>query len=79
MPAFESRRVCTQPLTVTGASFGAWPARIPQTAAGRGHAGGANAAVSGVVESSTRYLQAHNLEVVGSNPAPATKAFVVDF
>ena len=30
MPAFESRRVRTQPLTVTGASFGAWPARIPR-------------------------------------------------
>ena len=31
MPAFESRRVRTQPLTVTGASCGAWPARIPRT------------------------------------------------
>src|SRR5262245_34394956 len=28
MPAFESRRVRTQPLTVTGTSCGAWPARI---------------------------------------------------
>src|SRR5438128_946683 len=28
MPALESRRVRTQPLTVTGASCGAWPARI---------------------------------------------------
>src|SRR5262245_882621 len=31
MPAFESRRVRTQPLTVTGSSFGAWPAKIPRT------------------------------------------------
>jgi len=31
MPAFESRRVRTQPLTVTGASFGASPARISRT------------------------------------------------
>src|SRR5262249_60963728 len=31
MPAFESRRVRTQPLTVTGASFGASPTRISRT------------------------------------------------
>src|SRR5262249_36530951 len=31
MPALESRRVRTQPLTVTGASWGAWPARISRT------------------------------------------------
>jgi hypothetical protein len=31
MPAFESRRVRTQPLTVTGAACGAWPARIRRT------------------------------------------------
>ena len=31
MPAFESRRVRTQPLTVTAASFGASPARISRT------------------------------------------------
>src|SRR5262245_57656237 len=31
MPAFESRRVRTQPLTVTGPSCGAWPARIART------------------------------------------------
>src|SRR5882724_6284538 len=31
MPALESRRVRTQPLTVTGASFGASPAKIPRT------------------------------------------------
>src|SRR5258706_11470754 len=30
MPAFESRRVRTQPLTVTGASCGARPARISE-------------------------------------------------
>src|SRR5689334_19819986 len=28
MPAFESRRVRTQPFSVTAASFGAFPARI---------------------------------------------------
>ena len=28
MPALESRRVRTQPLTVTGVSCGAWPERI---------------------------------------------------
>src|SRR5262245_41392407 len=31
MPAFESRRVRTQPLTVTSASFAASPARIART------------------------------------------------
>src|SRR5262245_47229011 len=31
MPAFESRRVRTQPLTVTGVSLGALPARISRT------------------------------------------------
>jgi hypothetical protein len=31
MPAFESRRVRTQPLTVTPSSFGASPARISRT------------------------------------------------
>src|SRR5262245_26481748 len=31
MPAFESRRVRTQPLTVTGTSLGAWPERISRT------------------------------------------------
>jgi hypothetical protein len=31
MPAFESRRVRTQPLTVTGASCGALPAKILRT------------------------------------------------
>src|SRR5262245_31995132 len=31
MPAFESRRVRTQPLTVTGVSFGASPERISRT------------------------------------------------
>src|SRR5262245_28425976 len=31
MPAFESRRVRTQPLTVTGASCGACPARMSRT------------------------------------------------
>jgi hypothetical protein len=31
MPALESRRVRTQPLTVTGASFGASPARMLRT------------------------------------------------
>ena len=31
MPAFESRRVRTQPLTVTGASGGAPPARMSRT------------------------------------------------
>src|SRR5262249_20439804 len=31
MPALESRRVRTQPLTVTGAAFGAWPARMART------------------------------------------------
>ena len=31
MPAFESRRVRTQPFTVTGASCGAWPAKILRT------------------------------------------------
>jgi hypothetical protein len=29
MPAFESRRVRTQPLTVTDTSFGALPAKTP--------------------------------------------------
>src|SRR5262245_47237 len=31
MPAFESRRVRTQPFTVTGASCGAFPARTSRT------------------------------------------------
>src|SRR6516165_11736530 len=31
IPARESRRVRTQPLTVTDASPGAWPARMPRT------------------------------------------------
>ena len=31
MPAFESRRVRTQPLTVIAASFGASPAKILRT------------------------------------------------
>src|SRR5258707_11935140 len=31
MPVFESRRVRTQPLTLTGVSCGAWPARIAST------------------------------------------------
>jgi hypothetical protein len=31
MPAFESRRVRTQPLTVTGAFCGACPARTSRT------------------------------------------------
>jgi hypothetical protein len=31
MPAFESRRVRTQPFTVTGASCGALPAKIQRT------------------------------------------------
>src|SRR5580704_6001716 len=31
MPAFESRRVRTQPFTVTAESFGAAPARISRT------------------------------------------------
>src|SRR5262245_26158095 len=31
MPAFESRRVRTQPLTVTCSSLGARPAKIPRT------------------------------------------------
>src|SRR5690242_12283591 len=31
MPALESRRVRTQPFTVTGASFGARPARMSRT------------------------------------------------
>src|SRR3989442_13073326 len=35
MPAFESRRVRIQPLTVTGTSFGAFPARISRTLSAR--------------------------------------------